>query len=363
MGSNQKGFLALQVVTANCHGVLNTVLTSPTQPPPSWFAGLYANLQTAQTDAGNWVQNLAPQMTSNIPNVIMNTSSLFQAGAQQIASLLSQAGQPGSSEQDLLNQAIQVVQALQQQVQANKATIDGMSTQLTEFSSQLQTDHDALESGTTSIQSALSADQTDIANMNANITNLQASIRYANQQLMASEISTSVGIFILVTGLALTVGTLGTGSMAGALVMGAGVATLAGGAAGWGVWESQIKNDYDQIAADQSEINADNQQIVALSALAASVDNAVTCISDASQSVSEVMTLWDTFDDLCADVLNDLGNEQADITKIGWDKLWLASAQNNWIDLQNFAQQLLNTGVTVDSKSLSLPQPAALVVA
>src|SRR5579884_636042 len=57
----QKGFAALQIVTASCHAVRNTIL-EPLVPKPDWFDGLNDNLTTAKTHAGNWIDTLAPDI-------------------------------------------------------------------------------------------------------------------------------------------------------------------------------------------------------------------------------------------------------------------------------------------------------------
>jgi hypothetical protein len=353
----QKGILALKGVTTCCHGVSNTTLTA-LDPPPDWYATLSANLDTAKTHAANWIDNLAPDLTATVPTAIINYGSLLDAAAEQIEDLLTQAQQPGADQQDLVNQAMQIVQAMQQQVQANQTSIQNVKDQVIAFGKLLQADHDALFDSATSIQKAEAADQNLVDQMTTNIANLRAAITFANKQLTASEVAVVSGIFMLVAGLAVTVASVGTAATAGAVVMGVGIATVVGGAAGWAYWQSQINDDYSDIATDTSTENAATQQILALTSLSASVGTVMDLIDDANDRLSDVAYMWSGFNDLVTGVLTDLGKEKADVTKIAWDKVWVGGAHNEWDKLQDIATQLLNMPVATDQKSFSLPQAA-----
>src|SRR3954471_19211133 len=101
----RKGFLALHVVTASCHAVRNTLL-EPLTPAPVWFPVLSANLDTAKQHAGNWIDNMASNITASIPTSVIDTGSIFSAADDQIKGLLTAASAPGADKQDLLNQAM-----------------------------------------------------------------------------------------------------------------------------------------------------------------------------------------------------------------------------------------------------------------
>ena len=64
--STASGFASLQIVTASCHGVLNTQFIPPS-PKPSWFDDLNAKLDAAKVLANQWIDDIAPKLTASVP--------------------------------------------------------------------------------------------------------------------------------------------------------------------------------------------------------------------------------------------------------------------------------------------------------
>jgi hypothetical protein len=72
------GFASLQIVTASCHGVLNTQFIAPS-PKPDWFDDLNAKLDAAKVLANQWIDDIAPQLTASIPSHVIDYGTTYTA--------------------------------------------------------------------------------------------------------------------------------------------------------------------------------------------------------------------------------------------------------------------------------------------
>ena len=78
---------ALQGVTTVCHAILNSLLLQP-KTKPSWFDDLNAELDAAKALAKEWVDDLAPEMTSFLPQQVIHYGTTCVALTGQIESIL-----------------------------------------------------------------------------------------------------------------------------------------------------------------------------------------------------------------------------------------------------------------------------------
>ena len=67
----QSAFVILSLITQACHGILNTIFVPPS-PKPSWFDDLNGKLDVAKTHARDWIDNIAPGVTSGVPVQVIN---------------------------------------------------------------------------------------------------------------------------------------------------------------------------------------------------------------------------------------------------------------------------------------------------
>jgi hypothetical protein len=65
--STASGFASLQIVTASCHGVLNTQFIAPS-PKPNLFGDLNARLDGARVLANQWINDIAPTLSAGMPS-------------------------------------------------------------------------------------------------------------------------------------------------------------------------------------------------------------------------------------------------------------------------------------------------------
>jgi hypothetical protein len=346
------GFLAAHAVSTSCLGIVNTEL-KPAPEPQSWYPTLVTNLQAAQNHAQTiWLDDLSTQVTKTIPTQIISYGSTFDAAAQEILELLDEAIKHGSTPK-LIGQVLDLLNALTSQLTEIDQELAAISTRLVDFGHVLHSDHHALFDNVNSIQAAIDADNADSENMDSEMKQLRGEIAEWNKQLMNSEIATGAGVFITVVGFALTAAT----GPVGGVVLAAGILTVAGGAAGWGVWQAKINDAYNKIAAAQAEEDADTQQIIALTGLKTSVSSVAEDLITAQDALVHVREMWGVIAGVLESVIADLQLPNANLPAVV-DKTWVLAGRNNWRVLQKFAEDLVEKSVTVQHKSIGAPSAA-----
>jgi peptidoglycan hydrolase CwlO-like protein len=330
-----KGFLALQQVTASCHAIRNTNITAPA-PKPDWFQGLSDNLDTTKAHAAEWINTLGPKVSSTIPRAILTYSDSFIRTAEMIQKLLNK---PNPTDSDVKT-SLQLFERLLGDVDTIKKNFERASDDMTKWGDKLTADRKKLADGASAVQSALANDAQRIAKLRAEIESLQSEISFEKKQLIASVISLTAGILITIVGIFLT---MATGPV-GAFVLGAGLATVVGGGAGTTIWAVKIKAAEEKILSDQSEIDATQQQITALTALSTSVQSVMTDISTATQYLADVKTLWGTMEHLLNTLCENLKAPNANLSSV-LNLQSINESSQNWADLKGFAETLITPQV------------------
>lgn len=349
-GNTGVSYNAAQLITFACHAVANTVFVSPT-PQPSWFDTLNSELGVAQTLSQQWIDSLGPQVTKTIPLQVINFGANFTAATNAILQIVQQ--NPTASGAD--NPYVIEVQTIIQQtlLPPIQTVIDQMTqtnTDLANWGDQMQTAHNNLVNGATNIQTAETQLTTDIAKMNTAISNLNAEINQENQYIAASAAGIGIGIFALVVGVALAPETGGTSLLIGGFI---GAAGVIGGGVTWGVMQSKINDQFNQIAADQQELNDDQRQLVALQGLQLASNNAVTSIELATQSLSKLMTQWGTFQGELQGVVTQLQSAEAQLSTIT-EGVFTQAAVTEWNQAIVSANNLVNAQVPIQTQTLSM---------
>ncbi|SNS63485.1 haemolytic enterotoxin (HBL) [Pseudomonas japonica] len=349
-GNTSVSYNAAQLITFACHAVVNTVFISPT-PQPSWFDSLNAELGVAQTLSQQWIDTLGPQVTKTIPLQVINFGSDFTAATNAILQIVQQ--NPTASGAD--NPYVIEVQTIIEQtlLPPIQAVIDQMTqttTALTTWGDQMQAAHNNLVSGATNIQSAETQLTADINQMNAAITALNAEIQQENKAIAASAAGIGVGIFALVVGVALAPETGGASLLVGGAI---GAAGIIGGGVTWGVMQSKINDQFNQIAADQQELDDDQRQLVALQGLQMASDGAVASLELATQSLSRLQTQWATFQGELQGVVTQLQAADQQLSTIT-EGVFTQAAVTEWDQAIVTANSLVNAQVPIESQTLPM---------
>lgn len=349
----QTGFLSMQIVTAASHSVLNTQFV-PFTPKPKWFDDLNSKLDAAKQVAGVWINDLAPKLTSAIPRHIINYATTYEAMTNQILALIDKDPSAKGKDNPTVRQTFALIDALSSEVGKIIADVVAMEEKLKNWGKNMQKAHDDLSSGTTNIQNLEIELQADIEKMNSAIGNLRAQIDGENKAIAISAGAIGVGLFIAVIGIALAPVTAGQSLW----VSGVAGAVVIGGAVTWGVMQSKINAQFDEIAKDQQKIADDKRQIVALKGLEMASNSAVTSMANGLQALSDVRTQWQVFAGELEGVKSKLDSADEELYAIV-NKGYVQAAQKEWSLALDFAQKLVDVAKpTVESKTLPMSAPA-----
>ncbi len=354
-GNTGVSYNAATLITMACQAVVSTVFVAPS-PKPDWFDGLNAQLEAAQALANQWLNTIGQQVTQSIPLQVINFGADFTAATQAITSIV-QANPTASGPQ---NQYVLEIKAIIQQtllppIQSAITNIESTSTSLTNWGNSMQTAHNNLSSGATNIQSAEIALQGDIDKMNNAISSLHAEIDGENKAIAASAAAIAIGVFALIVGVALAPETGGASLLIGGFI---GAAGIIGGSVTWGIMQSRINKQFDQIAADQKELSDDQRQLTALQGLALASQNAVSNIEFATSALSKLRTQWGVFQGELQSVVDKLESAEDAISTIV-QGVFTNAALQEWNAAITTANALVNAKIPVETKTLPMSSTQA----
>jgi len=86
-----------------------------------------------------------------------------------------------------------------------------------------------------------------------------------------------------------------------------------------------------------------------LTALHTSLANALKKVEEAQIALSDVNVFWNVFGTTLQHVIDDLNKPNPKL-EIVLDEAWVLAARNNWEELTTFAESLVATSVTVETK-------------
>ncbi|QIG92469.1 MULTISPECIES: alpha-pore-forming cytotoxin MakA [Bradyrhizobium] len=349
----QSAFVILSLITQACHGILNTVFVPPS-PKPSWFDDLNSKLDVAKTHAQDWIDNIGPSVTGGVPVQVINYGTTYSAITGTIQSIVNAHPDAQGADNPYVKQVHELVAALEQSVQVIVTNANTTQTLMKNWGDLMQASHDALTSGAVSIQKAEADLSADISKMNEAIKVLNDTIHNENIAIAASAGGIAIGLLLLVVGIALAPETGG----ASLLVAGTGGLLVVGGAVTWGVMQSKINKQFDEIAQDQKELDDDKRQMVALQGLGSASSQAIQYITDASNALSDFRTSWTVFQGELQGVLAKLESAEAALSTIVAGAFTTAAA-SEWADATSFAQGLVNAPVSYPAKELAMDGKAA----
>lgn len=349
----KSSYMVLRLIEQACQGVLNTTFSSEgLDPVPDWFDGLNTKLQTAQGVASDWVDTLGPSIAGGVPARVVNYATTYQAMSDSIQKVADEHPDAAGADNQYVKQVHSLVEALETTITSIIADIDKTSDDMKTWGQRLQAAHNALSDGAISIQAAETDLQTDIDKMNNAISTLRETIHKENIAIAAAAGAIGLGILMLVAGIALAPETGGASMY---LVAGTGGLLVVGGAVTWGVMQSKINAQFDEIGDDQKELDADKRQLVALQGLATGAKQAVDYMSTASTYLAEFRTEWATFQQEITDVKGKLQSADESLSVIVANAFSQA-ALGEWKEAESFAQEIATQGGTIklDSATVSM---------
>lgn len=331
------GVASIVIITNACQAIRNTSLALPKDmTKPDWFDPLVAHLDAAKQLADEWIDTLAPDLTCALPQKVIHYDTQYNAITNSIIKIADANPQAQGSDDPNVKNVFALITALKGQVVKIHDDIGKDDEKLLEWGKRMQTAHDNLSGGVASIQAAEAALAADIGKMDTDMARLRSEIDGLNKAICAAACAVAIGIFVAIVGVVLAFETFG----AGLVVAGIGAAAVIGGAVTWGIMQSKVNNDYDQISKDQHEKDVDKQQIIALRGLEVATSQTVDAIATATSALSNVRALWKLFEGELDGVLGQLNQAQTGLALIV-NEAFVNGAQAEWALAGELAKQLL----------------------
>ena len=145
------GHASLQIVTASCHGVLNTQFIAPS-PKPSWFDDLNAKLDAAKVLANQWIDDIAPKIDGERNSHVIDYGATYTALTDQIVDLLNK-NPNANTDNPVVQQVFALISALHDEIETIITDVIGTQEQLKIWGDAMQKSHDDLFAGAANIQS------------------------------------------------------------------------------------------------------------------------------------------------------------------------------------------------------------------
>ena len=324
---------ATVAVTGYANAILNLFI-QPMSPLQPWYPSLNGNLDIAKLHAQGWVDTLAPDINSKVPQAIINYGNIFTSATGDILQILANSNDNPSPPE--MKRIIALLEALLDSLTTQQMTVTGLQARLKKFSDDVLNDNNNLQTGTDSIQNALNMDEQTKQKIMGMILKLQTEIAQNTEKALASEIGIGVGIFIAVAafGLALATGGLGAPLLVGAIAV-AGVGAAVGTTTAYSI---DAERDREKLLSEQQQFTDETNQILALTGLVGTLNQIVNLNETAQQALTVVATLWDDLKGKLQSVIDDL--KQADKVTGVLQQVELQAAQTAWGQLVKFATQM-----------------------
>ncbi len=336
-GNTQKGYVYIRTITAASQAILNTRFEQP-EVKPDWFDELNGSLVQAQVTASDWLLNMAPKITAEIPRQVVNYASTYMVVTDEIRKIAEAHPEAKGPDDPYVMQVTELVAELKKNVGRMLEDVRQMENKLLSWHAKFQSDHDDLKSRRTKIQNAEIELKTEIDKMNNAIESLRTQIAAYNKTVAMGAGLVGLGLFTLVLGIALLPVTAG----GGAVVIGTGVLGIGGGAALWGVMRKKIDNCFHEIAEDQKKLAQDQRLLVQLSNLDASTDQVVSEMEKALAAVSDLRAMWSLFEGELDDVIGKLKTSDDDDLSMNLKKTRVFEAREEWMKAVEIAHGLLD---------------------
>lgn len=349
------GVSAINIITASCHAIQNTQL-NPLQAwiddpkkKPAWFDPLVAHLDTAKNLANQWVDDIGPDITAKLPGKIVTYGTTYNAITAQIIKIADAFPSAKGADDPNVKNVFALIDALKSEVTDIHSDILAEDEVMKKWGKDMQAAYNDLSTGVGNIQAAETDLNADIGKMKSAIDGLKAKIEGENKAIAAAGLAICFGAFAMVVGLALAPVSAGTSVIIG----GIGAIAVVGGAVTWGMMQHRINEQYDEIAADQKQIDEDKRQLVALAGLEMGTSQAVQSLSVATQALSTARALWLLLATELDGVVSQLNLADQGLALIV-NEAFVQGAAKEWDAATDLAKTLINTPMTVQAKDLPM---------
>ena len=325
-------------VNQYAYAITNTSLPVLNDPPPNY--GDFANeFAPAKAHCLQWTTSIFPTMLSFPVTIVSQASSLFTMEDNMADEWLDVliADPSNQTAKQGLNKALTSMQSIaQDQLSTTENLLNSMNT----FAVNIQADASTLNTIAGQALAAAGGDESDIQTLDANITNLKNQINQLNKMLTMAEIGIAVSIYVGLIGAVCCV-------IPGAEGLGAGLVVVGVAGAATSITETvllnqQVKDKNAEIQLDQQQIEALNQDIVALQ----SVNSQFQWLDQANiatqEAIQAVIAMWQALDQELTTVKDDLATMDVDATKEQYQQAQadLATATVAWQEVLDFATAL-----------------------
>ena len=255
---------------------------------PAWFDPIRAGLETAIGHARNWQDNLCGQVARDVPQGFIDYNAVFQPVSNELINLITtieMSGRPATADQH--QQASALRQRLLSHLEQQATTMSTLHGSLVQLMDDAQHDHTAMVDAGATVARALPGGGIISKQIQADLGNDFLDTTFESPCLVSVSLKSSIDITI------------------------------------------------QQTAGSHQELLP---YVIAMQVLhKAQGDNEV-----ATTALSDVLAQWQLLQGLLQDVVTDL-NKAADPDVLPiLQKLDVQAAQNVWMQLQAFAEQLIN---------------------
>lgn len=355
--ATQSAFLAVHIITGQCHAILNTQFVQP-KKKPEWYDKLKKKLDKTKALANEWIDKIAPEVSASIPAQIIGFGTTFSASIEEIHDLCNKHPEAKGADNQYVKQAAGILNYLASAVAIRQNTVADMQKKLAKWGSDMQAAHDDLKAGAINIQSAIKDAQTDIKKMDAAIANYEKLIEGYNKAISYSAMAVGVGVFLTVVGVAIAVGTAGTGVWIGGAIAGVGVGMAVGGVVAWKVYHDKIQATYSEIGKLQKQKDVDYLQIVALKGLASASNQVIKAVELSTTTLSDFRTTWKLLENELKSVNSKLQNGEK-MESIFMQKVLSKAAKKEWDAAVELAKSLAKAKVTIQHQKVEPLKAAA----
>ncbi|MPY24514.1 HBL/NHE enterotoxin family protein [Shewanella sp. YLB-07] len=276
---------AAAIVTRYAQATLTAVPALPDSP--SWVAPIEAHLQTAKGHATTWLQSICPDMCTNIPKSIIEYSSHFQTNSGEILNLLQQIqGSGGKANQQQRNSIKALFNQLGAHIQSQHKLLTALQNKIKSYSNNIKSDQDVLAADLGNVSEKFAGANEWIQNIKTDMGENFLQSTVLGPCIAIVEINTNISI----------------------KVQGSGA----------------------------------NPAIITLVFAKAILENQTNNAAPAEQAVQAVLDSWATLNVKNEAVIADLQSASDDDYCNILEQVDLLTAQNQWQQLADYAQSLLN---------------------
>jgi hypothetical protein len=266
---------------------------------------LNPHLATAQGHSNDWIDNISGQLWDRLQGVV-SFGEVFGNLEGGLVAAAKAMGDEKSFAPNEIAKLIAMLQALQSLVQQQHDQSVTDFNKLADYAKAVNSDFSAFETDFNTANRVLGGDQGEIAQLQAKISSENDAMSKDLAMIGGGAAMMVVGILVIACGALLEFETAG----AATLIIAAGVAVVAGGAAMTGVAGKDYDDKLAQVAIDQQNLASDRAEIALLHGVNTQLTSLTTTLAKTQQALSNMVTGWEQLDNGITAVVQDLQNPQ-----------------------------------------------------